>query len=112
PGFVWNLDDVLANLGNQDVIFYDTRSPAEYEGRDRRGNVRGGHIPGAVLCDFADFLDSEKRTLPPEQIREQLLARGITPDKQIVLYCQTASRVSLPLLALHDLGYTNVSIYD
>lgn len=111
-GFVWSLDEVVKNLDNEQVVFYDTRSSAEYEGRDRRSNARGGHIPGAVLCDFAEFLDSDKRTLPPEQVREKLAARGITPDKQVVLYCQTATRVSLPILVLRDLGYTNVSVYD
>lgn len=110
--FVWNLSDVLEHLNDSNVVFYDTRSPGEYTGQELRGNARGGHIPGAVLCDFAEFLDADKRTLPVEVIQQKLLERGITPDKQVVLYCQTATRVSLPVLALRDLGYTNISIYD
>jgi thiosulfate/3-mercaptopyruvate sulfurtransferase len=103
---------VIKNIGNEQVVFYDTRSSAEFTGQDLRGNKRGGHVPGAVLCNFEDLLDADKKTLPPQQVRNILKQKGITPDKQIVLYCQTATRVSLPLLALRDLGYTNVSIYD
>lgn len=111
--FVWQLSDVLKNLHNKDVLFYDSRAPKEYTGEDKRDNARGGHIPGAVLCNFTEFLDSKNHTtLSPEQIKAKLAERHITPDKQIVLYCQTATRVSLPLLALRDLGYKHVAIYD
>lgn len=111
-GFVWTLDDVKQNIGNDKVVFYDTRSAKEYTGEDLRGNKRGGHLPGAVLCNFEELLGKDKKTLSPEQVRSILSQKGITPDKQVVLYCQTATRVSLPLLALRDLGYTNISVYD
>jgi len=113
-GFIWNLDDVKKNLDNKDVVFYDTRSTAEYNGTDLRGNKRGGHIPGAVLCNYEEFLDKSKgqTTLSPAEVQKKLAERNITPDKTVVLYCQTATRVSLPALVLKDLGYKNVVIYD
>jgi thiosulfate/3-mercaptopyruvate sulfurtransferase len=111
--FVWNLEDVLANVGNKDVVFYDTRNIKEFTGEDKKDNQRGGHIPGAICIDYDEFLTKDTRTtIRPEQVRSKLLANGITPEKKIVLYCQTATRVSLPLLALRDLGYKNVYIYD
>lgn len=111
--FVWDIDDVLANLENGNVVFYDTRNIKEFTGEDKRDNARGGHIPGAVCIDYAAFLKKDDHTtLAPAEVRKQLLARGITPDKTIVLYCQTATRVSLPALALKDLGYTNIAVYD
>ncbi len=113
PGFVWNLEDVLKNLGNKDVVFYDTRSPREFSGEDTRGNKRGGHIPGAVLYNCEDFLTKDRKTvLPRPEVQQKLAERNITPDKKVVLYCQTATRVSLPALALRDLGYEDVVIYD
>jgi thiosulfate/3-mercaptopyruvate sulfurtransferase len=111
--FVWNLDDVLKNLENADVVFYDTRNPKEFSGEDKRDNARGGHIPGAVCIDYAAFLKKEdSTTLSPAEIHAKLLANGVTPDKTVVLYCQTATRVSLPHLALKDLGYKNIAVYD
>jgi thiosulfate/3-mercaptopyruvate sulfurtransferase len=112
PNFVWNLPDVLANLSKPEVVFYDTRAPKEFTGEDLKGNKHGGHIPGAVLCNYEDFLDKDKRTLSRDQVAAKLQERGITPDKTVVLYCQTATRVSLPYLALRDLGYPNIAIYD
>jgi thiosulfate/3-mercaptopyruvate sulfurtransferase len=110
--FVWNLPDVLANLNSPDVVFYDTRSRKEFTGEDKRDNARGGHIPGAVWLDYADFLNKDKTSIALPEIRKKLFDAGITPDKKVVLYCQTATRVSLPLLALSDLGYKNVYVYD
>jgi thiosulfate/3-mercaptopyruvate sulfurtransferase len=111
-GFVWNLEHVLSNIGNENVVFYDTRSTKEFTGEDKRDNQFGGHIPGAVLCDYADFLAGDKTVISREQVQAKLLERNITPDKTIVLYCQTATRVSLPYLALKELGYENIAIYD
>jgi thiosulfate/3-mercaptopyruvate sulfurtransferase len=113
PGFVWNLQDVLGNLKSKDVVFYDTRAPKEFSGEDTKGNKRGGHIPGAVLCNYEDFLTNDRKTvLPPADVQRKLADLNITPDKKVVLYCQTATRVSLPALALKDLGYSDVVIYD
>lgn len=111
-GFVWNLKDVQENLRNPEVLFYDTRSVEEYTGVNLRDNRRGGRIPGAVLCDYADFLTEDKTVKSSEAVREILSERGITPDKTIVLYCQTSTRVSLPYLALTELGYDDVVVYD
>ncbi len=110
--FIWQLKDVVDNLDNQDVIYYDTRSHNEYTGQDKRDNARGGHIPGAICLDYAAFLNKDKTSLSLTEVQSQLEKAGVTPDKKIVLYCQTATRVSLPLLALKDLGYKNVYIYD
>ncbi|MEM8875125.1 MAG: rhodanese-like domain-containing protein [Planctomycetota bacterium] len=116
PDAIWNLDDVQAHLGDDAVVFVDTRSKAEFNGDaaqlTKRGNLRGGRIPGAVLLDYAEHLDKAKRVLDAEILRQQFADRGVTADKTIVLYCQTATRVSLPYLALRDLGYENVVVYD
>jgi thiosulfate/3-mercaptopyruvate sulfurtransferase len=109
---VWNLDDVQSNLGNASVVFYDTRSLPEYTGDNPRSNARGGRIPGAVRIDYADLMDADKVTHAAEAIAQQHHDAGITPDKTIVLYCQTSTRVSLPYLALRQLGYKNVVVYD
>ncbi len=109
---LWNLDDVQANLGNQQVVFYDTRSLPEFTGDNPRDNQRGGHIPGAIRIDGADLMDADKVTLAAEAIAAAHEAAGMTPDKTIVLYCQTSTRVSLPYLALRQLGYENLAVYD
>ena len=114
--FVWNLEDVQAHLTTDDVLFYDTRSIDEYTGADLRDNARGGHIPGAVWADYALFLDENKRLKPRPEIERIIEKQGLpeakAAGKPIVMYCQTSTRVSLPYLLLHDMGYDNVAIYD
>lgn len=116
PNVVWNLPAVLANVGKPGVVFYDTRSPAEFAGdadeAARRGNKHPGRIPGAVPLDYASFLADNKTVLPPAELKAELARHGVTPDKTVVLYCQTATRVSLPYLVLKDLGYDKVAVYD
>ncbi|MEM1097248.1 MAG: rhodanese-like domain-containing protein [Planctomycetota bacterium] len=109
---VWNLDDVQRHLGDNAVVFYDTRSLPEFTGENVRSNKRGGHIPGAVRIDYADLMDADKVTLAAEAIAQAHSEAGITPDKTVVLYCQTSTRVSLPYLALRQLGYANLVVYD
>ena len=115
-GFLWNLDDVVAHVGDGSAIFYDTRSVDEFNGKELRDNARGGRIPGAVHADYAELLDDQKRVLPREQVEEILEAQGLpaakAAGKPIVLYCQTSTRVSLPYLVLRELGYDTVAVYD
>ncbi|MEM9250909.1 MAG: rhodanese-like domain-containing protein [Planctomycetota bacterium] len=111
-GFVWNEPRVRAHLNDPGVVMYDTRSLAEWTGQALRKNARGGHLPGAVHIDYADMLTEDELVRDVDDLRAMLDAQGITPDKQIVLYCQTATRVSLPYLIMRDLGYPHVSIYD
>jgi len=116
---IWNLDDVLAHLDDENVVFLDTRSLSEYEGTEtRRPNARKGHIPGAIRIDYFDMLHhaegetADKTSLDPAKASEMLLQAGVTPDKTVVLYCQTSTRVSLPYFLLKDLGYEQVVVYD
>ncbi|MEM6459205.1 MAG: rhodanese-like domain-containing protein [Planctomycetota bacterium] len=112
---VWDLADVRAEVDNPSgaVVLWDTRSLDEWEGRETRGNARPGRIPGAVRVDYAElFAPGGKTVLPRDAMRAKLADAGITPDKTVVLYCQTATRVALPYQALRELGYDKLAIYD
>jgi thiosulfate/3-mercaptopyruvate sulfurtransferase len=87
-----------------DVVFVDTRDDWEYE---------EGHLAGAVNLDWKALVDDETRGLLPEvELREVLEAHGITPDKRVVLYCNTARRISHTYVVLRDLGYDSVDFFE
>jgi len=109
---IWTLDTVLAHIDDDSVVYLDTRSLDEFNGVDRRNNRFGGRIPGAIRFDYYDLLADDKTTVTPERARAQLAERGITPDHTVVLYCQTSTRVSVTYLALQDLGFKKIAIYD
>lgn len=111
---VWSLDDVQAAVKNRKgVVFYDTRGQAEWDGDDTRDNQRPGRLPGAVRINYTDLMTDDMRVMSARDILETHQSIGIImPDQPVVLYCQTATRVSLPYLALVSMGFTNVHIYD
>ena len=104
--------EVLDKLGNPDVVLLDVRSPAEFRGEDVRA-ARGGHIPGAVNVPYTDNANPD----PPRSFKSapELLATyaalGVTPDKQVIVYCSSGVRASVGYLTLRLLGYPNVKVY-
>ncbi|WP_129114631.1 sulfurtransferase [Halegenticoccus tardaugens] len=96
-------DEVLSAIDSDDAIV-DTREPWEYE---------EAHVPGAVQLDWRELVDDETRGLKPrEELAEILDAHGITPDRRIVLYCNTARRISHTYVVLRHLGYEDVAFYE
>ena len=87
-----------------DSVLVDTREGWEFE---------EGHIPGAVRLDWLELVDQDSRGLKPEaDIRALLDERGIAPEKRVVLYCNTARRISHTYVVLRHLGYENLAFYE
>jgi thiosulfate/3-mercaptopyruvate sulfurtransferase len=87
-----------------DAVIVDTREAWEYE---------EGHLPGAVQLDWRELVDAETRGLKPDDELEALLTeREVTPDRRIVLYCNTARRISHTYVVLKHLGYETVDFYE
>ncbi len=105
-------DQLLQYLNDPNVVLVDARSPAEFRGEDVRA-ARGGHIPGAVNLDWVKLMDPARnmRLLPDNELREIMASLAITPDKTVVVYCQTHHRSSLTYIALKHLGYPSVRGY-
>ncbi|MFB6280820.1 MAG: sulfurtransferase [Haloferacaceae archaeon] len=90
--------------GDEGIVIVDTREEWEYE---------EGHLPGAVRLDWRELVDDESRGLRPRPEIERVLAdRGIDPDRRVVLYCNTARRISHTYLVLRHLGYEDVAFYE
>ncbi|MCG5500540.1 sulfurtransferase [Ectothiorhodospira lacustris] len=105
-------DWIMAHLRDEEVILMDARSSDEFTGRVAYA-ARGGHIPGAISFDWVRCLDLEhhRRLRPEETLRQALLEQGITPEKEIVVYCHTHHRSALNWLVLEHLGYERVRGY-
>ncbi|UIO99808.1 sulfurtransferase [Halobaculum sp. CBA1158] len=87
-----------------DTVIVDTREEWEHA---------EGHLPGAVQLDWLELVDADTRGLKPRGELESILAdRGITPDRAVLLYCNTARRISHTYLVLRHLGYEDVLFYE
>ena len=70
------------------VVVLDARSEAEYSGAQTSpGAKAAGRIPGAVNVEWKlNVTGSEQVFKSAPELRQLYAARGITPDKQIVVY--------------------------
>ncbi|MEE9342831.1 MAG: rhodanese-like domain-containing protein [Gammaproteobacteria bacterium] len=103
---------IMSRLGAADFALLDSRTPDEFNGVKKLAS-RGGHIPGAANLNWLDTMDKSRniRFLPDAELRAQLASRGLTPDKEIVCYCQSHHRSSHAYIMLKKLGYERISGY-
>lgn len=102
--------DVLEAIGQPDRVILDTRSRAEWQGTDKRA-ARNGTVPGAVHQEWLAHLAPDGRLRPPEELAALFAARGITPDREIIPFCNTGYRSAHAYLALRRLGFPRVRNY-
>jgi len=101
---------IESRLGDDDLVIWDARSPAEYRG-EKLFAARGGHIPGAVNFEWTAAMDPARALRIREDIAEQLKGLGIVPEKEIITHCQTHHRSGLTYLLAKSLGYPRVKGY-
>jgi len=94
------------------ALVLDARSLAEYAGKDNGGAKQGGHIPGAKSFPWTQLTDELATFKSPEAMKKALAAAGITPEKEVVTYCNGGlGRSTYLLAALTLLGYDKVKVY-
>jgi thiosulfate/3-mercaptopyruvate sulfurtransferase len=108
---VTSSEGVLARLKDPTVALVDARSPAEYAGKDVRAK-RGGHIPGAINLEWSQHLRPDGTFRPLAELRELYRSQGVTPDRTVIVYCQTHHRSAHSYFVLRLLGYPRVVGYD
>ncbi len=104
---------ITDNLDNDQIGILDARTPAEHIGQDVR-SARGGRIPGARNLNWIDTMDPDNagRLRDANELRTMLEQRGLTPDREIITYCQTHQRSAHSYVMLKSLGYKNIRGYD
>ncbi len=121
---------VLERLDDPNVVIVDARSPQEYTGEVKLAE-RGGHIPGAINLVWLETLTGGDTAYVTEEdwqaelrdddvevfksaaeIQALLDAQGISPDKEVITYCQTMWRAAHTYFLLRLMGFDNVRGYD
>ena len=96
-------EDVEAAIEGE-VALVDTRTAGEYE---------AAHLPGAVRVAPETLIDPDSgRPKSEARLYELLADRGLDPDSDVVLYCNTARRLSYVYAVLSALGYDSVAFYE
>ena len=102
--------DVRNALGRSDRVILDTRSDGEYWGTTVRAK-RGGAIPGAVHIEWSDNLTPSGEFKNADELRRMYEDAGVTPEREVITYCQGGYRAAHSYLALRLLGYPRVRTY-
>jgi thiosulfate/3-mercaptopyruvate sulfurtransferase len=96
------------------AVLVDARPPDQYAG-EAGAQMRRGHIPGAINHYWQDDLTQEgfgHVWKPVDELRQAYAGQGITPDKEIIAYCNSATEASHVHFTLrYLLGYPRVRIY-
>ena len=99
------VDWLLTRLEDPALVLVDARTRNEYN---------SGHIPGAVLLPWDDSL--EIGPVPTFRdaaaLRQQFESAGVTPEKELVVYCQTGARSAHLYFTLRLMDYPSVRNYD
>ena len=103
-------DDVLRSLGQKQIAILDTRSAGEYRGTHVRA-ARGGAIPGAIHIEWTDNIAPDGKFKSNADLKIMYEKAGITPDKEVVSYCQGGYRAAHSYVALRLLGFPKVRNY-
>lgn len=112
PGFFVDLPEVRELSQSPDEkrpVVCATRTP-EYLGEG--AGTRAGHIPNSTSLPYPQTL-AEDGTISVERAAAAATAVGLSPDDdQVVLYCGGGINAAGLALALTEVGYANVTIFD
>ena len=121
PKISITLKELLPLVGKANVVIVDPRPKGLFEGTDQLF-IRNGHIPGAINITWQsvteannpdESLKNAHKFKSTEALRQLFEARGVTPDKTIIVSCSTGREASLQYIVLkHILKYPNVRVYE
>ena len=104
--------DVKAAIGNPKAVLVDARSAKEFSGTPNPG-IKKGHIPGAINIEYKMMLDANGKLKPVAELEKLFKSKGVTKDKEVILYCESSVRAGILFFVLHSaLHYPNVKVYD
>jgi thiosulfate/3-mercaptopyruvate sulfurtransferase len=98
--------DLRRRLNDPELTIVDARPLFAYNGWRAGGAARGGHIPGAVAFPSA-WLGS----VEDDEVERLLQAKGVVPNREVVVYGDAVAEVSALRDRLIELGCARVRIY-
>ena len=98
-------DLIQAPVHTTDAIV-DVRPMAAYNGWILSRESRGGHIPGAVPFPVSWFFIADKA-----ELFRLLAEKGISPDKNVILYGNDRDDAETAASSLSELGFSSLQVF-
>ncbi len=106
---------VLKAVENKTAQVVDARTPDFFSGEKKKDYVAAsGHIPNAVNIPMFELLDpATKQLKSASRLKELFLSKGITPDRPVIVYCDSGHLSTFTWFALKEVsGYPDVRQFD
>ena len=114
PTLLADAEWLRQHLGDSMTVILDARPIAEYTGEVPGETIeRPGHIPGAVNFPWRESFSRQDPTvlLGRQQLQDILGRAGLTPGRQVVIYCRTGTQASWLYFVARYLGHSP-RLYD
>lgn len=104
---------VRQNLDSLNTVIVDVRTLDQSKKLAKHPRALSfGSIPGSIKFPIYGLMMNHAELKPPEQLLWDLKNRGITPDKTIVITCNTGAWAGAGFFMLRYLGYPDVRMHD
>ncbi len=102
--------DKVQNRGDYKLV--DLRSSEEFLGK-LSTEPRRGRLPEAISLPWTSLLGQNNGLFRPRNDLEKTVAeRGLRPSDHIITYCSFGPRAALGYVALSQLGFEDIRVYD
>ena len=104
---------IMKNMGDPNVVLLDARPAAQYKGDAKHPNAAiGGRLPTSVNALTLANWENKTYLKNPAELVEMYAGLGVTPDKEVIAYCNTGYFAANTFFILKALGFPNVRVYD
>ncbi|HHY73513.1 MAG TPA: sulfurtransferase [Bacillus bacterium] len=104
-----NVDEVKQFVETKKGYLLDSRIEERYIGQNETIDKKAGHIPGALNYFWEDCLNEKNEWKSEEELKERF--ERFNKNDQIIVYCGSGVSACPNIIALDELGFTNVKLY-
>jgi len=106
--------ELITDDSSLEKTILDARPGPRFRGEmdEPRAGLRRGHIPGSKSLPFNEITTKTGTLKRPGELIEIFERLGIKRGQPLVTSCGSGVTAAVLALALNEVGYTNVSVYD
>ena len=101
-----SISDLIQAQSHSTDVIVDVRPMAAYNGWILGQESRGGHIPGSVPFPASWFFNTDRT-----ELFRLLAEKGISPDKNVILYGKDRDDAETAASRLSELGFSTLQVF-